>query len=180
MSPAPPGNEIRVLAVALRSRGFGFAVIEGQTHLVDWGTRTARAAKASRTLAGIRALLAHYRPDRLVLEDHRAPGSRRHPRIRTLLERVRRLADDEAVRSRAISRAKVQRAFAPIGARTRYEIAVAIARLFPEIEDRLPPYREAYMSEDDRLSIFDAVSFALAHSLRFRHVPGAMAEPSLA
>jgi hypothetical protein len=32
------------------------------------------------------------------------------------------------------------------------------------MEDRLPPYREPYMSEDDRMSIFDAVSFALAYS----------------
>lgn len=182
MSPAPPDNATRVLAVALRSRAFGFAVLEGGTRIVDWGTRTTRAEKTRRTLASVRALLARYRPDWLLLEDSRAPGSRRHPRIRVLLERIRRLAADESVRSRAISRSKVQGTFASSGARTRHEIAVAITRLFPEIEDRLPPYREAYMSEDDRLSIFDAVSFALAHSLssRPRLAPNIIAEPRLA
>jgi len=148
---------------------------------VDWGTRTARASKSAQTLGAVRALVVRYRPDRLLLEDCHAPGSRRHPRICALSERVRYLAADESVRTAAISRRRVHRAFAPSGARTRHEIAVAISRIFPETEGRLPPYREAYMSEDDRLSIFDAVSFALTHAHQGGsvRVPGTAAGPQL-
>lgn len=38
----------------------------------------------------------------------------------------------------------------------------AIAERFPELQPRLPRVRKIYMSEDERMDIFDAVSLALA------------------
>ena len=35
---------------------------------------------------------------------------------------------------------------------------------FPELEKRLPRVRKPWMSEDERMSIFDAVALAIAHS----------------
>jgi hypothetical protein len=59
-----------------------------------------------------------------------------------------------------VSRREVQKRFVHSGT-TKYEIAVAVARLFPELTSRLPRQRKPWMSEDKRMSIFDAVSFAL-------------------
>jgi hypothetical protein len=39
---------------------------------------------------------------------------------------------------------------------------VAIAKRFPELALRLPRFRKPWMSEDYRMSIFDAAGFALA------------------
>ena len=41
-------------------------------------------------------------------------------------------------------------------------IASKVATLFPEVGDRLPPHRKPWMSEDPRMSLFDAVAFCLA------------------
>jgi hypothetical protein len=38
---------------------------------------------------------------------------------------------------------------------------VAIAKRFPELAPRLPRFRKPWMSEDYRMSIFDAVAMAL-------------------
>jgi hypothetical protein len=55
----------------------------------------------------------------------------------------------------------VKQAFSE-SASNKYEIAVAIANRFPELAPRLPRFRKAWMSEDYRMSIFDAVGFGLA------------------
>jgi hypothetical protein len=56
----------------------------------------------------------------------------------------------------------VKQVFSESGASTKYEIAVAIAQRFPELAPRLPRFRKPWMSEDYRMSIFDAVALAIA------------------
>jgi hypothetical protein len=40
---------------------------------------------------------------------------------------------------------------------------MAIAKRFPELALRLPRFRKPWMSEDYRMSIFDAAAFGLAY-----------------
>ena len=49
-----------------------------------------------------------------------------------------------------------------LGAFTKYQIATTIAERLPELAPRLPPFRKPWLSEDYRMSIFDAVSFPVA------------------
>jgi hypothetical protein len=71
------------------------------------------------------------------------------------------LALSRNVKVKTLSRAEVKQAFAESGAGTKYEIAIAIANRFPELTPRLPRFRKPWMSEDYRMSIFDAVAFGL-------------------
>jgi len=48
-----------------------------------------------------------------------------------------------------------------LGAPNKQEIAGAIAKRFPELAPRLPRFRKPWMSEDYRMSIFDAVGLAI-------------------
>ena len=148
-----------VLAVFPSSRGFGYAVFEGSKSLVDWGVKGARTThKNLESLKKIRELLAFYRPDMLVLEDYEGPGSRRAKRIRTLINLVAVHAHQEGMATAFFSRGEVRGCFGLIAKR---QIAEAIARKFPELEPRLPPVRKIWMSEDRRMSMFDAVSLAV-------------------
>ena len=49
----------------------------------------------------------------------------------------------------------------------KQEIAIAIAERFPELAPRLPRFRKPWMSEDYRMSIFDAVALALTFFFQF-------------
>ncbi len=153
--------EKRVLAVNPTTRGFGFVVLEGSDQLVDWGVAHVRTDKEARTLARVSELLERYRPDVLVLEDSGVPGTRRRERVRKLLRELTALAPRRGVRVRRIARREVRRAFSAENAVTKSEIAAAIAKRFPELAPRLPPRRKAWMSEDERMAIFDAAAFAL-------------------
>jgi len=97
----------------------------------------------------------------IVLEDYAGKGSRRCQRIQWLINDISQLAAKQKIRVRSFSRAKVKQTFGESGASNKYEIAIAIAKRFPELTTRLPRFRKPWMSEDYRISIFDAVALAV-------------------
>jgi len=68
------------------------------------------------------------------------------------------------VKFKSFSRPEVKDGFAESGATTKQEIAVGITKRFPKLRPRLPRFRKPWMSEDYRMSIFDAVGLALTFS----------------
>jgi hypothetical protein len=105
----------------------------------------------------------------LVVEDYTGKGSRRCRRVRELIKDISRLTVQRKIKVRSFSRVKVKQAFAECGATNKYKIAVEIANRFPELGPRLPRFRKPWMSEDYRMSIFDAVAFGVT----FFHMPTA-------
>ncbi len=155
------GREIRVLAIDPATRGFGFAVLEGPKRLIDWGVKETKTDKKRRTLKLVGELIEWYRPGVIVLEDTSAQASRRCSRVTGLIDDIAELALKGNVRVKRISKATVKEAFAECPTQTKYEIATAIGKRFPELASRVPPFRKLWMSEDYRMSIFDAVAFAV-------------------
>jgi Holliday junction resolvasome RuvABC endonuclease subunit len=151
----------RVLAIDPASRGFGFAVLEGPKRLIDWGVKSARVDKDKRCLKLIEDLIERYQPDVLVVEDYVAKGSRRCRRVQQLIAGILSLASKNRVKARSYSRRTVKKAFSQHDASNKQQIATAIANQLPELKPRVPPYRKPWMSEDERMSIFNAVALAL-------------------
>jgi len=160
----------RVLAIDPITKGFGFAVFDGPQLLVNWGLRGTKCwpHPRHRYLREIVKLLEVYSPDRIVVEDCLDARSRRGKRGRQLIELIITLAGERGITVRRISRAGLQRAFAPDNACTKYKIALAVVRRFPELAIRLPPNRKPWMSEPAQMGVFDAVALALAFYARQR------------
>ena len=79
-------KDFRIMAVALSTSGFGYAVFEGNEMLVECDTKTARGDnKNAQTLKKVEKLIAHFQPDVLILENTSVKDSRRWQRIRILL-----------------------------------------------------------------------------------------------
>jgi Holliday junction resolvasome RuvABC endonuclease subunit len=160
-------KDMRVLAIDPSTRGFGFAILEGPNRLIDWGVKETKTDKKRRSLKFVADLIERYQPRVIVVEDYTGKGSRRCHRIQGLIKDISKLASKKKVRVRSVSRTKVKQTFSGSGASNKHEIATAIAQRFPELAPRLPRFRKPWMSEDYRMSIFDAVAFGLA----FFHVP---------
>jgi Holliday junction resolvasome RuvABC endonuclease subunit len=120
-----------------------------------------KSDKKRRSLKLIDDLIEQYQPNVIVVEDYAGKGSRRCSRIRELINDISKLAAKRKIKVRSFSRAKVKKAFFESGASNKHEIATAIASRFPELAPRLPRFRKPWMSEDYRMSIFDAVAFGL-------------------
>ena len=158
-------KDICVLAVDPSTRGFGFAVLEGPNRLIDWGVKETKTDKNRMTLKLATDLIERYQPSVIVVEDYAGKGSRRCRRIERLINDITMLASKRQIKVRSFSRAKVKQTFSESGAINKYEIASAIAKRFPELAPRLPRFRKLWMSEDYRMSIFDAVAFGLTFLL---------------
>jgi len=154
-------NSKRVLAIAPKPRGFGFAILESPTTLIDWGVKATRQQKEATTLAKVAELIRHYQPEVFVFEDCRK--SRRCPRVRRLLDHICNLAIHKSVRPRSVPASRVRKVFLSFHARTKHEIAQVIAQQLPDLAPRLPRYRKPWMSEDYRMAIFDAAALALTY-----------------
>jgi hypothetical protein len=136
---------------------------------VDWGTKDVRKDKEQAALQRIEGLVRVYRPRVIVVEDCAHGESRRNPRVGRLTERILVAAQEFGLAGRAVPLAAVYRMFVRSGAGTKYEIASALVRAFPELMVRLPPKRKPWQSEDSRMSIFDAVALGLTY---FRNLGG--------
>jgi Holliday junction resolvasome RuvABC endonuclease subunit len=156
-------KDIRVLAIDPATRGFGFAILEGPNRLIDWGVKETKVNKSARSLKLIEDLIDRYQPSVIVVEDYEGKGSRRCDRIGQLINDISKLASKRKIRVRSVARLKVKQAFSESGASNKYEVAVTIAKRLPELAPRLPRFRKPWMSEDYRMSIFDATALALSY-----------------
>lgn len=155
----PNSTPQRVLSFDVRTRRFGFAILEGPHELLDWGIRSfRRGVNAVRIppCRKIESLMSEFRPDVIVIE--RSPLRGNSWLVRT----IRRLAVKQHILLRVVSRADIRNHFADEG-QDKHGIATALCIRFPVLAERLPPKRKAWQSEDYRLSIFDATALGLAY-----------------
>jgi hypothetical protein len=103
-------------------------------------------------------MITIFQPDLVILD---LPNdSRRSTRVRNLVEALASLCAKKAIRTKSYSRSAVQKALLGEGS-TKHQIATMIAARFPELAPKLPPFRKPWMSEDPRMSIFNAVGLTL-------------------
>ena len=154
-----------VLAIDPWHRGLGFAFFEGENELIDWGLRVVPAHRREHwSLEKLKSLIVEFEPDVLVLEQWQAPGSRRSIRQQKLLAQMANRAGLLGVETHLVSRHDMQNAFSFIEGRiNKHTISRALAIRYPELNPQLPPFRKPWMSEDPRMSIFDACAFALTY-----------------
>lgn len=133
-------------------------MLEGRDLLVDWGVVQLWSRNKKALLARVDGYIDRYRPTFFITERVGPGRVRRRARAVTTL-----LAGHAALRHLivvTVTRESVRQLFAPTGT-TKFEIALAITKTFPELVSRLPRKRKPWMSEDERMNLFDAVAFAL-------------------
>lgn len=151
----------RIIAVDPSIRGFGFCVFEGE-ELLDWGVKHVRAEKNGACVKKLGELLEWYRPRVLVLEDSKVRACRRGARPRLLLQAMGRLARRSRVRVTRISVRTARRRITHDERANKYDMADRLAAAYPALAWSLPRRRKCWMSEDERMSIFEAAGLAVA------------------
>jgi hypothetical protein len=163
-----PQKQYRLLAIALTSRGLGYAVLEGEKLLVENGHMSIRKEdKNKRCLAKAARLIAFYKPDALVLQDVTAKHSQRAPRIQSLHRSVVKLAGKNTIEVELFSETQLRTLLLGDINGTKHQMAEMLAKHFPnELAPRLPPKRRLWESADSRMDIFDAAALAVAFRLQ--------------
>ena len=139
----------RVLALEPTTRSLAYAVLEGSERLLDWGLT--RARKDGGLQKRLPILLKQSRPTLVVCASWDAKAQK--PSVRRLVTALRSLG----IRPVVVTRRQMGREYATVGL-TKYTVAVATARMFPELDPWLPRKRMAGHDEDERAGIFVAVA----------------------
>jgi hypothetical protein len=158
-------TQTRVFALDPTTKGFGYAVFELPFRLVDWGLARIAGDKHTSAIAWFEKLLNRFRPDVVVLEDAEAPGSRRRPRVRKLIEALVKFAKEHGIAVETVARTAVLTCFSSGDEpATKQIIARRLTEQFPELQPKLPAPRKTWESEDERMSIFDALALAVTYA----------------
>lgn len=154
----------RVLGIDPTTKGFGYVVVEEEpVLLVDWGVRLCAPAGKTAVSRALEYLITRYDPTTVVIEDLRGTRALRTEALVAFMGTVAEVLGGLRVGVYTYSRGTVRGVFGSAGAFTKDAIARELAVRFPELHPRVPKPRAIWESEDARMSIFDALAFALTH-----------------
>jgi hypothetical protein len=151
-----------VLAIYLQTRGFAFVLLEAWSTPIDWAVHDIRGSdKNTRCRKRIDSILSLHTPDVLVLQEMREGDVHRAPRICKLNRDIAELAEARGIAVRMYPRTVLRETFADKhGGTTKQQIAEAIAGEMSALHPYLPPARKPWMSEHERMGIFEAAALA--------------------
>lgn len=149
-------RSIRLLAIDLTAKGFGFALLDKRLGLLDWGFCSLPAKDDATFIARVSARIDRGRPTALVLENF-APIRGREAAVRRQRLAIK-LTEERKIGLCQVSQKVIQRILGP---GTKVQIANALAARFPELQHRLPRERTRWSTEDERMHIFDALMLAV-------------------
>jgi Holliday junction resolvasome RuvABC endonuclease subunit len=159
----PTAGQFLTLGLHPTARGFGWSVFSHPFAPHDWGVVTIHKDKNARCIARVEHLLERLTPETLVLEEFDGTRSSRSGRIRRLCQAIVALARDRSIDVAIYTRTDIAACFRSVGARTRDEIAHAVARHVQHLRHRLPPKRRDWQSEHPRMALFCAAALVLTH-----------------
>jgi len=128
--------------------------------LLDWGATTPYPLDGAIQRAKKRflSLLLMFTPDVVVI---RKPlNSKSRDPIRRLFKQE---TADRSMPMSLLAQDDIHRAFGTFCTKSKYEIAEALTRVFPELIDKLPPPRDIGDSERRAMFVFDAVATGYAY-----------------
>jgi len=153
-----------ILAVHATKKGYAFVLFEGPQSPFDWAISDfASTARNEKVVASVTRIIALNQPSVLVLEDTSERADRRTARIRRLYQLLVHVAHTHVIDVHRYPRKVVQQTFLSAGAKTKREVAQAIARQIPAFAPRLPYVRMPWMSQDSRQGLFDAAALGLTY-----------------
>src|SRR5262245_15397362 len=127
----------RVLALDLRSGRFGFAVLEGPSELLEWGARRWYPMNVDDPAVFIRRRLApfikRYVPSVIAVKKASRQGNGTNAKHSHLMNTIMEEAHRHSVELAFVERSEIRAAFALPGRATKHNIAVHIAKHFPEL-----------------------------------------------
>lgn len=155
-----------LLGIAIRARWLGFAQLDSQRRLIDWGMIFYQRKKPGELKAAkkrLEGLLARMTPSHVAYVLPRARANEEISRVRSITRALHAAASSRSIQIIALPRKMVRAAFVSCDAKVKGEIASLLAREFPEIAWKLPPKQKIGVKEDSRMALFDALAGAVAY-----------------
>lgn len=152
-------SHARILAIDPCTRGFGFAVLEGGTRLIDWGVARLYSKVDEEFLVRVDAIINRYKPTIIALED--VSGTHKSERMVKRINVLVGYARSCHIERTLVSGGEIRSVLGLAPDAHKHDVAATVTRLFPELAATLPPHRKPWQTEDVRMNVFDATGIAI-------------------
>ena len=159
-------DELRTVALDVRSQKFGFVVFDGSRQMLDWGVRSYGSAGQKlneEVKSRVKDLLDMFVPGLLVLRVPNLDYLQGDKRIERVVKTLHGEAKLRSIPVRVLSRPIIKRAFVTCGLNSKYEIASWLRTRFPDLSWNILKKRKPWHSESYSTSIFDAAAAGAVH-----------------
>ena len=159
----------RILALAIRARWLGYAVLEDHCELVDWGMtffQPSRSSEIRATRRRLEFLLSNFSPTLIAIAQSDVVASHSASSVRSLIRSIRTEARARSIPFESMNRRYIRDSFLEHDAKSKDEIASALVDRFPELRWKLPRKRRTWEKEHFRMTLFDAVALGVACCIR--------------
>jgi hypothetical protein len=116
-------------------------------------------AKTAKAITAIDVVLRKSRP--LFVAFEREGGLKKRHRGRKFVKAVTKACDAHGIMLLTV-KSKEVKALSTASRPGKWDVAEAVAALFPELADKVPPRRRPWQSEDERIGVFMALAAAVA------------------
>jgi hypothetical protein len=155
----------RIVALAIRARWLGYAVLEGRCQLVDWGMIFFQPSSGGEIRAAkrrVELLVSSFSPALIAVAISEVAASQNASSVRSLIRSIRTEARARSIPFESMNRDYIRDSFLEHEARSKDEIASALANRFPELRWKLPQKRKTWEKEHFRMTLFDAIALGVA------------------
>ena len=162
----PKRHDPRLIAIDLRSQQFGYAVFEGPKRILDYGGGQLRPGGKEGSVLAVRRigqLIKLFTPSAIAVKHPDRHVTVRRPGIRTMANAIQREVSAHQIPFRLIGRDEVRETFQIFRAENKYDIAVILTQIFPELLWKLPAKRKLGDPEHPRMVVFDAISVGFTY-----------------
>lgn len=151
----------RLIALEVRSRRFGFAVVEDMALLECGACRYGRGAeRVPHTLRKFSALLERYEPLRVIVRQH----SKRHSEsCGVVMDAIRAECRRRSIDLIVINRDRVREFYEARGCTAKHETSALLVKWFPDVKWKLYRKRKPWDHEWHNVVVFDALSCVPVH-----------------
>ncbi len=150
-----------ILAIVPTAKGFAYAIVSKQKEVVTIGRANLSRFGIEYMMKRIRHVIHCYSARVIVIP--RYESNKHSARGELLMNATESYAIENAIESRRYDYDQVKTAFGIYKAETRFEMAVALTKVYPELKPKLPKPRKSYMNEPYTAPMFSALALALTH-----------------
>lgn len=141
-------KEKLVFAFAVQANKVGYALLRGE-QLLYWGTSTDVQKCEDKLFEFVEEKLRYFQPDTFITEENEGK-TRKGERARALIQVAKAAAHEVST-----DHVPVERSWQ---FKNKYDEAVAIAKEYPELQNRLPKKRRLWEPEPTSIVLFEALS----------------------
>jgi hypothetical protein len=157
----------RILALDIRPQRFGYAVFEGSKRLLDCGANAfPPGGEIGAVVAAKRAvaLIELFHPSAIVVRKDYRTTTHTSRSVDPILKSLRREARLRSLPLSIMKSTEISKGFRLFRARTKYEMAVALTGIFPELIWKLPSKRRTWEPEPHVMVVFGAIAAGFTYA----------------